>query len=237
MSAPISMTITPTCVADTYAFRVDESSPTGHLVGVLTLSGTEPVNHAIVSGNEHGRFAVEPETGKVSVAAPLDRNTIPSYVLLVEGTTSSGESLTATVSILLTSKLDLCSLGLAVPDPERNPGLVMDCAVLIAIGDRLLEENLHYSYRGDPYLADYRPGGSFLNWRPDTPITEWRGVGVGGQPHRVRTLDLDEAPVNIFAPPPGRPYPSRNQQAHGVVGVGPGRRVFRPDPPGVGRNA
>ena len=130
----------PTCVADTYAFQVDESTPIGHLVGVLTLSGTEPVIYAIVSGNEHGHFTVDPETGKVTVAAPLDRNRIPSYVLLVEGTTSSGESLTATVSILLTSKLDLCSLGLAVPDPERNPGLVMDCAVLLAIGERLLEE-------------------------------------------------------------------------------------------------
>ena len=71
--------------------------------------------------------------------------------------------------------LDSCSNGVVVPDPEENPGLVEDCRTLLSVMDTL--------------------GGSAslelsLGWETDRPIVEWRGVSVGGDPPRVRSLVL-----------------------------------------------
>ena len=59
-----------------------------------------------------------------------------------------------------------CATGGAVPDPDDNPGLVSDCATLLAARDTLA-------------------GTATLNWAADTPMSEWDGVSVGGSPERV----------------------------------------------------
>ena len=65
-----------------------------------------------------------------------------------------------------------CEQGAAVPSPSDNPGLVSDCAVLLAAKDAL---------RGtDP-----------LNWSADRAITSWEGITVSGSPGRVTRLVLD----------------------------------------------
>lgn len=53
-----------------------------------------------------------------------------------------------------------CSNGIAVPDPEENPGLVNDCAVLLDIRDTLA-------------------GDATLDWSADKPIRKWVAVTVG----------------------------------------------------------
>ena len=74
-----------------------------------------------------------------------------------------------------TVDLNSCFNGVVVPDPEENSGLVEDCRTLLSVMDTL--------------------GGSVslelsLRWRTDRPIAEWRGVGVGGDLPRVRSLVL-----------------------------------------------
>ena len=64
-----------------------------------------------------------------------------------------------------------CENGVVVPDPEANRGLVLDCANLLAAKT----------------LFD---APTPLNWGAETPITEWEGVTVGGEPPRVEELDL-----------------------------------------------
>ncbi len=66
-----------------------------------------------------------------------------------------------------------CVAGVAVPDAANNPGLVADCAILLAAKDTL---------RGD----------AALNWSAATAITAWDGVTVGGTPPRVTELRLEE---------------------------------------------
>jgi hypothetical protein len=63
----------------------------------------------------------------------------------------------------------LCSNGAAVPDPEENPGLVNDCAALLAARDTLA-------------------GIGQLNWNADIPIYDWDGVYLGDSRIRVRIL-------------------------------------------------
>ena len=70
-----------------------------------------------------------------------------------------------------------CSNGTAVTDPDNNPGLVSDCAVLLAARDTLA-------------------GTATLNWAADTPMSEWDGVSYQrirpeGTPERVTELLLN----------------------------------------------
>ena len=64
-----------------------------------------------------------------------------------------------------------CSNGVAVPDPEKNPGLVGDCAILLEAWNTL-------------------GGQRRLSWYPKLPINDWRGVTVEGKPKRVRRLEI-----------------------------------------------
>ena len=91
-----------------------------------------------------------------------------------------------------TVDLDSCSNGVVVPDPAKNTGLVEDCRTLLTVRDVL--------------------GGSVslelsLGWSTDQPITEWgashyfeHAVGVGGDPPRIRSLNL-RAVTGIDGPP------------------------------------
>ena len=65
----------------------------------------------------------------------------------------------------------VCANGIAVPDPEDNPGLVADCEVLLAIRDILV-------------------GDSSLNWSGETDIRDWDGIGL-------RHVNLQERVVTL----------------------------------------
>ena len=67
--------------------------------------------------------------------------------------------------------LAACSAGHVVPEPEANPGLVHDCEVLLSVRDRL-------------------GGGTELGWSESTPMREWEGITLGGEPPRVHELIL-----------------------------------------------
>ena len=64
-----------------------------------------------------------------------------------------------------------CSNGIVVPSPEYSLGLVRDCEGLIRIRDALVGE------------AD-------VNWTYDEPLFNWNHVTIGGDPNRVRELEL-----------------------------------------------
>lgn len=75
-----------------------------------------------------------------------------------------------------------CDNGLAVPEPEANPGLVADCEALLAARDAL---------RGD----------GRLNWGYSRPVTQWQGVLLGGEPRRIAGLRLAARNFNGVLPP------------------------------------
>ena len=64
-----------------------------------------------------------------------------------------------------------CRNGVAVANPEANPGLVADCSVLLRARDTLR-------------------GTASLNWNSGVAIADWDGVGIGGSPPRVDGLGL-----------------------------------------------
>ena len=69
--------------------------------------------------------------------------------------------------------LDACRTGGTVADAETNPGLVDDCAALLALWARSDESE-------------------YANWSVERPLSTWDGVAVGGSPPRVRELRLSD---------------------------------------------
>ncbi len=167
-----------TCLASSYAFQVSELAGVGHPVGAVFATEADAVSYSITAGNEEGRFAIDEDSGEITMAGPLDAEAESSYDLAVEVKDETGEAVAASVKITVLSRLEPCSRGIAVPDPGDNPELVSDCAFLLAARDTL--DRSRYSF------APYN-----LNWSAATPIADWRGVKVGGSPRRVQTLDLN----------------------------------------------
>ena len=79
----------------------------------------------------------------------------------------------------VTDDIAECSEGFVVPDPKENSGLVQDCETLFSARDTLAG------------------GGMVLGWSSDTPVSEWIGVRVGGDPLRVQKLILRDLAGSI----------------------------------------
>ena len=65
--------------------------------------------------------------------------------------------------------------------PGRQPGLVSDCTVLLALRDRLA-------------------GSARLNWSADRPMVEWTGVSIWNSPWRVEALYLPQQGLSGVVP-------------------------------------
>ena len=66
-----------------------------------------------------------------------------------------------------------CSSGVVVVNPEDNPGLVADCEALLTSQETLTG------------------GKVVLNWSSNVPMSNWKGISLGGAPLRVVELNLN----------------------------------------------
>ena len=66
-----------------------------------------------------------------------------------------------------------CATGRVVGYPSDNPGLVGDCETLFGLRDRLA-------------------GRAVLDWGTHHSLVVWEGVGLGGNPPRIREIELPE---------------------------------------------
>ena len=71
-----------------------------------------------------------------------------------------------------------CSEGFVITEPERNPGLVRDCEILMGMRDTLTGENRWETYGRniDGSFPRDDLGNVVLNWSPGTPMEQWTGV-------------------------------------------------------------
>ncbi|XP_057706138.1 protocadherin Fat 2 isoform X2 [Corythoichthys intestinalis] len=89
-----------------YAARVPESLPLGSRVLSVSALDTDPsVVYRIASGNEDGHFLLDPKTGVLTLAAPLDFEVSRELYLSVEG--SRGTSSLADVTIVVVNVSDV----------------------------------------------------------------------------------------------------------------------------------
>ena len=105
-SMPLAAT-TGTCPppafgAESFAFNVPENSSAGTAVGTITATttGSGPVTYALTAGNDAGAFAIDADTGALTVAGALDHETTPSVSLTVEARAGGSQAATtATVTV------------------------------------------------------------------------------------------------------------------------------------------
>ena len=122
---------------NSYAFSIPENAATSTAVG--TVSATDPdqndtVSYVITAGNEDEKFAIG-ASGAITVAGELSHSEAPVHMLTVEAGDGRGGTASASVEITVTS---VCRNGVAVPDPDDDPGLVGDCLVLYKIRATLI---------------------------------------------------------------------------------------------------
>lgn len=91
--------------------------------------------------------------------------------VLATGSVGTGVRTTGLRRTQPPADLAACMAGVAVVNPQDNPGLVQDCEALLTIQHSL-------------------GGIERLNWRGDRPMAEWTGVTIEGTPPRVRRLSL-----------------------------------------------
>lgn len=123
------------------SFQIDEKSANGLLVGAMVASDPDvgqSLSYSIISGNSNGAFAINPATGKISVAnsTALDCGITPQFKLQV-GVSDDGKpilSSTATVTVCLNpvSRTPTVVLNVDVVDPTNTVriGKKFDVAIL-----------------------------------------------------------------------------------------------------------
>ncbi len=110
--ATVTATVTVTDVDEApafgtadYEFSVAEDAATDAAVG--TVSATDPeagdLTYAITAGNEAGAFALDADSGALTVAGTLDYETADDYNLTVTASDAAGHTGTADVAITVTN--------------------------------------------------------------------------------------------------------------------------------------
>ena len=106
----------PVFVSSSYTFEIPETATTTAFVGrVMAVDPDDggTVSYSILSGTEYGRFAIDGDTGEITVTGELDHETTWSYTLTVEASDGSGGVVRAAVRVLVIDVVEL-------PDAPRN---------------------------------------------------------------------------------------------------------------------
>ena len=156
---------TGTCVPPvfsqtSYNFSVMEDAAVGTVTA--TDASGEPVTYAITAGNEEEKFAIDAETGAITVAGALSGDTGTTATLTVEARDAAGGTAEVAVTVRVTPT---CGSGTAGANPGANPELVADCKMLLGLQSALA-------------------GEAALNWSADLAMGDWDGLRLGGAPHR-----------------------------------------------------
>lgn len=91
-----------------YAPTVSEGAAAGSLVETVaatdadTGANNDKVTFTIVSGNSGGSFSLDPDTGDIKIAAPLDRESVSEYILVVKAADGGLPPLSSTANVVIT---------------------------------------------------------------------------------------------------------------------------------------
>uniref|UniRef100_A0A6Q2YSL2 FAT atypical cadherin 1a n=1 Tax=Esox lucius TaxID=8010 RepID=A0A6Q2YSL2_ESOLU len=173
------------------------------------------ISYAIVSGNEHGMFSVDPRTGDIFIIEPLDFEASHEYYLTVEAADGGTPSLSdmATVNINLTDVNDNSpafsqSTYTAVVAEDAEPGKT----VLVMAEDADGPSNNHVRYsimggnQGSPFTIDPIRGEVKVARQLDRETTSGYTLTVlasdNGVPARSSsaTVNIDVSDVNDNPP-------------------------------------
>ena len=162
-----------TCEAGSYAFNIRDDALQGASVGQVYIPGRleDTVSYVIAGGNEDGAFAIDSTSARISVASELDASAVDAYSLTVAASDGIGDPVRVEIRVNPAPSPPTCASGIAVPNPEENPGLVNDCRILLQAREVLV-------------------GRGWLNWSAEAPMEQWEAIELGGTPRRVLALEI-----------------------------------------------
>ena len=151
----------------------------GELVGRTPEEFARERGRAATAGATAGAAAWAPDGSRVAVRAagnPTPNGEVVLYTMAPDGSdvrvlVRGGLAMVAEHSGYQDAEAGraACREGYVVPNPEANPGLVADCETLMAMRDTLA-------------------GPTIVNWGAGTPLEQWVGVQISGEPLRVTGL-------------------------------------------------
>ncbi|MDO1448406.1 malectin domain-containing carbohydrate-binding protein [Rhodocytophaga aerolata] len=105
----------------TYTFSKEETAAIGATVG--SVSATDVDGHALVysitAGNAAGKFAINPTSGEITLAAALDYSTASSYSLTLQATDNGTPALSATAQVTVNvSKVNKAPVIVSAPEAQ-----------------------------------------------------------------------------------------------------------------------
>ena len=162
-----------TCEAGSYAFSIRDDALLGASVGRVFIPGRleDTVSYVIEDGNDGGAFAIDSSSGRITVASELDASAVDAYALTVAASDGIGDPAAVAIRVNPAPSPPTCASGIAVPNPEDNPGLVNDCRILLEAREVLV-------------------GRTGLNWSAEAPMEQWEAIELGGTPKRVLALEI-----------------------------------------------
>ena len=162
-----------TCEAGSYAFNIRDDALPGASVGRVYIPGrlADTVSYVIAGGNEDGAFTIDSGSARISVASELDASAVDAYALTVAASDGIGDPVRVEIRVNPAPSPPTCASGIAVPNPEENPGLVNDCRILLQVREVLV-------------------GRGRLNWSAEAPMEQWEAIELGGTPRRVLALEI-----------------------------------------------
>nr|XP_006001093.1 PREDICTED: protocadherin Fat 1 isoform X1 [Latimeria chalumnae]XP_014346958.1 PREDICTED: protocadherin Fat 1 isoform X1 [Latimeria chalumnae] len=102
----ISDNAAPKFTKKEYAVEISESAGIGSFVGFVAAYSQSSIVYGIKAGNVDDTFDINPNSGVIITQHPLDFETVPSYLLTVQGTNMAGLSANTTVLIHLRDEND-----------------------------------------------------------------------------------------------------------------------------------
>ena len=109
--------------ASSYAYEVYETASVGDLARVVQAFDVngDTVTHSITAGNEAGKFAIDADTGEITIAGVLDHETVSSYTLTVRASDTDGAT-DVEVGITVLDVNEAPEVGVEIADEEMGIG-------------------------------------------------------------------------------------------------------------------
>ena len=91
----------PAFGAASYSFTIAQNAPLETVVGTVTATDASggTVAYAITAGNAGDVFAIDADSGAITLAGALDRDTTPTYALTVRAASGNGGAATVAVAV------------------------------------------------------------------------------------------------------------------------------------------
>ena len=157
-----------TALGLSYCISVEVDNPNPAAGQSISLSVSVPgaVSHQWQTHTD-GTWTDMSNSTEAAATVTLEESGTRSYRVIVV----HGSGVTSTSSDVSVTWIHACTVGVAVTNPDGNPGLVSDCEALLEARDTLA-------------------GTAALDWSGDTAVADWEGVTVDGDPSRVTQLNL-----------------------------------------------